>query len=157
MPLAVDEEEVTAEPVSSRTGLNRGQVDSAHRELGEDLHQRTRVVVDQEGGERGAVRTGRRRQFARRRHHDEPGHRVGPVVYGGRHDAQPVLGGGEVAGQRRVQIALGDLPGGFGVGGERHPLISGQVGREPAAALRLGLGVTADRLDVCQRGAWPGE
>src|SRR5271157_3077647 len=56
MPLAVDEEVVLAEPVAGRPRLDRGQVDAAHREFGEDLEQGTWVVLDQERGQRRPVR-----------------------------------------------------------------------------------------------------
>jgi hypothetical protein len=75
-----------------------------------------------------------------------------------RHEhGQPVLASGEGAGKRGVQAPLGDPLGRLGVGGERYPLTPRQVGREPSAALRLGLRVAADGLDVRQRGPGPGE
>jgi hypothetical protein len=157
MPLAVDEEEVTAEPAAGGPGLDRGQVDATDRELGKDLHQRAWMVVGQERRQRGPVRAGRCRQLPGRCHHDEPGHRVGPIVHVRREHGQPVLGRGEGACQRGVQASLGDPPGRLGVGGERHPLAPWQVDREPAAALRLGLRVAAYGLDVRQRGPGPGE
>ena len=43
--LAVDEEEVAAEPGAGRTRLDGGQVDPPDRELGEDLHQGPRVIL----------------------------------------------------------------------------------------------------------------
>ena len=64
VPLAVDEEVVLAEPVAGRPRLDRGQVDAAHGELGEDLEQRARMVLDQERGQRRPVRPGARGQRA---------------------------------------------------------------------------------------------
>ena len=63
--LAVDGEAVLAQPVAGRPGLDPGQVDAAHRELGEDLHQRAGVVLAQERHQRGPVRPGRRRAAGR--------------------------------------------------------------------------------------------
>jgi len=47
--LAVDGEAVLAEPVSGGAGFDAGEVDPAHRELGEQFHQRTGVIFAQEG------------------------------------------------------------------------------------------------------------
>jgi hypothetical protein len=155
VPFAVDEEEVAAQPVTGRPGLDRGQVDAAHRELGEDLHQRAGVVVGKERRERGPVGARRRRQFARRRDHQEPGHRVRPVVHGRDEHGQPVSLGREVAGQRPVQFSFRGPARRLAVGGERHPLPARQAGRQPAPALRFCLRVAAHGLDVVKRGSRP--
>src|SRR5665213_148144 len=48
---AVDREAVPAEPDARGTRLDPRQVDAAHRELGQDLEQRARVVVADERDE----------------------------------------------------------------------------------------------------------
>ena len=72
-------EVVVAEPVPGRARLDPGQVDPAHRELGEDLQQRAGVVVVDVGHQRGLVRPGRQRRRARPADQHEPGHRAGVV------------------------------------------------------------------------------
>ena len=66
--------------------------------------------------------------------------------------SRPYRDGGEGTGQRGVDVPVGGLAGRLGVGGQRDPLAVGQVGGEPAAALRHGLRVAADPLDVADRG-----
>ena len=60
--------------------------------------------------------------------------------------------GRELPGQRGIELPFGYLPGRFGVGGGLPPLGVRQVGRQPLPALRLGLWVPADHLDVGQFG-----
>src|SRR5215469_16248746 len=55
VPLAVDRETVLAEPVAGGARLDPGEVDAAHGELGKQFHQRTGVVLAQEGDQRGPV------------------------------------------------------------------------------------------------------
>mgnify|MGYP003694791441 CR=1 FL=1 len=64
---------------------------------------------------------------------------------------------GEGACQRGVHLPVGGLTGRLGVGRQRHPLTIREAGGEPAAALRHGLRVAADPLDVAERGPRPGQ
>ena len=155
MPFAVDEEAVPADSFAGRPGLDPGQVDAADGELAENVHQRARMIVGQEGDDRGPIADGGLGQRSWPAKFGEPGHRSGPVMNAGDQYLKLIMGSREAAGQRRIEFAIGDLPGGVGVRQRRPPLGVGQVVSEPATALRLGHRVTADHLDVGQRGAGP--
>ena len=73
----------------------------------------------------------------------------------GRDDLQAVPVRGEGARERGVHVPVRGLAGRLRVGRERDPLAVRQVRGEPAAALRHGLRVAADPLDVAEPGPRP--
>jgi hypothetical protein len=75
------------------------------------------------------------------------------VVHVGDEDLQAVPVRGEGARQRGVHLPVRGLARRLGVGRERYPLAVRQVGGQPAPALRHGLRVAADPLDVADDGA----
>ncbi len=157
MTFTVDEETVPADADPSRSRLDPAQVDPANGELAQDVHQRAGVVVGEERDDRGSVGPRRSRERSRGAELHEPGDRTGPVMYLRGEDRKLVMSGGEAAGQRGIELAIGDLAGRVGVGQCGLPSSLRQVLGEPAPALRLRDRVPAHDLDVGHRRARPGQ
>ena len=107
---------------------------AAHRELGEDLHQRARVVLGEERRQRGPVR--RRSARAATRAAPTSTNRVTALdrsCTSGREHRQAVPGRRAADASAASSSPSADPAGGLGVGRERHPLPA-RAGWPPATA-----------------------
>ncbi len=134
---AVQEEHVGSQFGSGGPGFDTGQVDVAYPELGQRGHQCTWHIVDPQHHRR-PIGTGTRGRWSRRTHQNKAGARVVFIDHAVCQRRQPALGAGQRRTHRGVDVAVGDLLRGVGVGVRGAQLGGGQMGGQPAPHLGRG-------------------
>src|SRR5262245_36595144 len=146
MALDVDKKEIFPQRGAR---ARRARLDAAHAhtvrgERGEQRVHRARLVLRRHD-ERGPVAPARRRIDVAE--HEKARGVVRVVLDGARERGEPVALPGGLAGDRRRALLLRGALRSLGVRGHRHALGVRQVLRQPAVALREGLGMRVHLLD----------